>query len=248
MQATSQAAAASPPDEDGDECPICKDKLVRRVALPCGHQYCADCLLRSVSQFGHRCCPTCRGELYTGQTVQAFTNFNGGGRSRSLGGGFGGSFVGGFAGGFASMHHPGSVQLSLPYGSSFGSSRASPRSSLSEEHLSQVISPTIGLADATSSRRGGSRFLGVMQDRSSFSSDGSFTLMQRFATIDDGDATSLSEDVPLRDAETRHEVDGKRRSSFLLDMMPGWLFRLNDCCQPAKRLFPQQCSVSIASP
>lgn len=54
-----------------EECPICFEEPTRRIELPCGHHYCADCLLKCIVQYGKRSCPTCRGELFNGQESPA---------------------------------------------------------------------------------------------------------------------------------------------------------------------------------
>merc|ERR1712039_325949 len=51
-----------------DDCPICLEEPKRPLQLPCGHIFCADCLLRDVMQSGmysERRCPLCRGKLFT---------------------------------------------------------------------------------------------------------------------------------------------------------------------------------------
>jgi len=48
-------------------CVICLGELRRPVELPCGHMFCADCLLRLISQerrFRSQSCPMCRGILF----------------------------------------------------------------------------------------------------------------------------------------------------------------------------------------
>jgi len=47
----------------GDECPICLGRKTRPVELPCGHEFCADCLLGVVADYGKKECPCCRGPL-----------------------------------------------------------------------------------------------------------------------------------------------------------------------------------------
>lgn len=67
---TAASAAASVPiaaDTD-EECCICLGPPERPVELPCGHHFCADCLLRLVSEdrsYPNRACPLCRGQLYS---------------------------------------------------------------------------------------------------------------------------------------------------------------------------------------
>lgn len=49
------------------QCAICLEKVARPVELPCGHVFCADCLLRLVSaerSYRNRACPLCRGQLF----------------------------------------------------------------------------------------------------------------------------------------------------------------------------------------
>jgi hypothetical protein len=45
------------------ECPICFEEINRPVVLPCQHAFCADCLLRAITQFKETSCPLCRGAL-----------------------------------------------------------------------------------------------------------------------------------------------------------------------------------------
>jgi len=50
-----------------EQCTICLNDVQRPVELPCGHVFCADCLLRLVSEdrtFNNRACPLCRGQLF----------------------------------------------------------------------------------------------------------------------------------------------------------------------------------------
>jgi len=51
------------------DCPICFDQINRPIALPCRHAFCADCLLRAVTQHGESSCPICRGALFTGAAL-----------------------------------------------------------------------------------------------------------------------------------------------------------------------------------
>jgi hypothetical protein len=53
--------------EEDDECPICYRAIERCVELPCGHCFCADCLLEVVVEYKKKECPICRGVLYTEQ-------------------------------------------------------------------------------------------------------------------------------------------------------------------------------------
>jgi len=49
------------------QCTICLNDIERPVELPCGHVFCADCLLRLVSEerpYRNRVCPLCRGQLF----------------------------------------------------------------------------------------------------------------------------------------------------------------------------------------
>lgn len=48
------------------DCPICYEQVHRPVVLPCQHTFCADCLLRAVSEYGGLSCPLCRGPLCNG--------------------------------------------------------------------------------------------------------------------------------------------------------------------------------------
>jgi len=51
-----------------EECCICLGQVLRPVELQCGHVFCADCLLRLVSEdrsYANRACPLCRGQLYS---------------------------------------------------------------------------------------------------------------------------------------------------------------------------------------
>lgn len=45
------------------DCPICFDQINRPVVLPCRHAFCADCLLRAITQYREISCPLCRGAL-----------------------------------------------------------------------------------------------------------------------------------------------------------------------------------------
>jgi len=45
------------------DCPICFDQINRPVVLPCRHSFCADCLLRAITQYQESSCPLCRGVL-----------------------------------------------------------------------------------------------------------------------------------------------------------------------------------------
>jgi len=48
------------------ECPICYEQIHRPIVLPCQHSFCADCLLRAISEYGETSCPLCRGALCNG--------------------------------------------------------------------------------------------------------------------------------------------------------------------------------------
>jgi len=68
MAASASAANSGSISEHGHEqCTICLEEARRQVELPCGHIFCADCLLRLVSKdrlFQNRACPVCRGQLF----------------------------------------------------------------------------------------------------------------------------------------------------------------------------------------
>jgi len=67
---TAASAATTVPmtADTSEECCICLGPPERPVELPCGHHFCADCLLRLVSEdrsYQNRSCPLCRGQLYS---------------------------------------------------------------------------------------------------------------------------------------------------------------------------------------
>lgn len=64
-----QAVAAAQRACHSDECPICLQRPERPLELPCGHVFCADCLLEVVAEYGKRECPCCRGALTTGKSM-----------------------------------------------------------------------------------------------------------------------------------------------------------------------------------
>lgn len=60
-----------------EDCPICMEEVTRPLQLPCGHRFCADCLLREV--LSKRCwepsvCPLCRGPLVLGNAEEEEEN------------------------------------------------------------------------------------------------------------------------------------------------------------------------------
>jgi len=66
--ATASAATIVPSDEGDEQCSICLGNPERPVELPCGHVFCANCILRLVSEersYQNRACPLCRGQIYS---------------------------------------------------------------------------------------------------------------------------------------------------------------------------------------
>ncbi len=62
-----------PTDECGASCfTNFKDDHVERIFLPCGHNFCADCLKSWMHTSGHSSCPQCRYNLVHGQRTRIF--------------------------------------------------------------------------------------------------------------------------------------------------------------------------------
>lgn len=204
-----------------EECPICFEEPTRRIELPCGHAYCADCLLKCIVQYGKRTCPTCRGELFSGQEPaagegreQTFTHLNSFDFNSSLGN------VSRFS---IEMYNGNSVTRTFSYQSSDDTSLRS--------DSSRIPAPLRGLHDPAApphvfdepqefmhhlSRRGLRR---SSRGRGSFSlSSSSFDTLPDFHTAIDAGAGG--------------DVTVGRGFSF--SDLPKWLFGL-DCCQPVLR-------------
>ena len=52
-------------NNDERVCPICTAPLpdVGVITTPCGHEFCYDCLMKNIMQFGKKSCPCCRAQI-----------------------------------------------------------------------------------------------------------------------------------------------------------------------------------------
>jgi len=60
------------------DCPICIEKVLWPVTLPCGHVFFPDCILRTATQNGRmrRGCPLCRGPLFQLESLDELSRDN----------------------------------------------------------------------------------------------------------------------------------------------------------------------------
>mmetsp|Transcript_20054 Transcript_20054/g.37912 ORF Transcript_20054/g.37912 Transcript_20054/m.37912 type:complete len:403 (-) Transcript_20054:73-1281(-) len=203
-----------------EECPICFEEPTRRIELPCGHHYCADCLLKCVVQYGKRSCPTCRGELFNGQESPASSDDHQRALSRVNSFEFESSFGNGSP--FPlEMYNGRSIARTFSYQSS---DDTSPRSDSSR------LPPPLrsGLAQAPHVFDEPQEFMAHLSRRGLHRSSrgrGSFSLSSSsFETLPDFH-TSLNAG-PGGDVGVGH--------GFSFSDLPKWLFGV-DCCQPVLR-------------